>query len=316
MACFYPLDAWRTLQGGVTFRLSEGLSEFPLQLPCGRCTGCRAAKADEWALRCVHEAETHNHNSFITLTYEDKHLPYGGTLRKKDFQNFMKRLRKALKPKVRYMMSGEYGEDPHGILNPFTGEPQLGRPHFHAAIFGWHFPDREEYRYIANPGQDGYWTYTSEELTEIWGMGHCVIGDLNWQSARYVAGYMYKKINGKQSDDHYVKTDPNTGELVQVIPEYASMSLRPGIGYDWFHQHKNDFRKGFITVNGYKHRIPDYYMQLLSKADPASANTIRLEKLKHSDSHDPESQTDRLRVKEILKQRRQADHIARDNHDY
>lgn len=228
----------------------------------------------------------------------------------------MKRLRKAIKPKVRYMMSGEYGEDPNGVKNPFTGETQLGRPHFHAAIFGYHFPDRQEYRYISNPGQDGYWTYTSEELTEIWGMGHCVIGDLNWQSARYVAGYMYKKINGKQADEHYVKIDPETGVMTQVIPEYASMSLRPGIGHDWFHMNWKDFRKGYITANGYKHRIPEYYLQLLSKHDPSSVNTIRREKQALSDSHDPESQTDRLRIKEILKNRKMSEFTKRAQNDY
>ena len=153
-------------------------------------------------------------------------------------------------------------------------------------------------------------------LSQRSSMYHCIIGELTVQSARYVAGYMYKKINGKQKDEHYRKVDTETGEIHQVIPEYASMSLRPGIGHDWFHKYKNDFRKGYINCNGYKHRIPDYYMQLLSKSDPSSANTIRREQLTHSDSHNPETQTDRLRVKEILLKRKMLEHTIREKHDY
>lgn len=58
---------------------------------------------------------------FITLTYDDEHLPPGAELSKRDLQLFIKRLRKR-NPGIRYFAVGEYGS-------------QKGRPHYHAVIF-------------------------------------------------------------------------------------------------------------------------------------------------------------------------------------
>lgn len=103
-----------------------------IQLPCGQCIGCRLAHSRDWATRCVHEAHMHDHNCFITLTYSPENLPEGGTLVRKHFTDFMKRLRKALSVddiSIRFFGCGEYGS-------------KLERPHYHAIIFGYDFPDK------------------------------------------------------------------------------------------------------------------------------------------------------------------------------
>lgn len=111
MPCYKPLKAWRTSAGDIVFNEDSRRDlVHQLTLPCGRCIGCRLERSRQWAMRCMHEASTHTDNSFITLTYTDADLPPDGSLRKKDFQDFMKRLRKYTGPeKVRFYMCGEYG---------------------------------------------------------------------------------------------------------------------------------------------------------------------------------------------------------------
>ena len=73
--CYYPLTAWRSRHRGpsgklgVTFRLGDGYADMPLKLPCGQCVGCRLERSRQWAVRCVHEAQMHDRNCFITLRF-------------------------------------------------------------------------------------------------------------------------------------------------------------------------------------------------------------------------------------------------------
>ena len=61
-----------------------------LALPCGKCDGCILARRKMWALRCYCESLYHKRNCFITLTYDDEHLP--NKLDKAHFQKFIKGL--------------------------------------------------------------------------------------------------------------------------------------------------------------------------------------------------------------------------------
>ena len=96
-----------------------------LPLPCGKCLACRLNHAKEWAVRCMLESLYHDENYFVTLTYDDEHLPVDGKLHKKHYQDFLKRLR-ASSGCFRYFGCGEYGS-----LNK--------RPHYHFVLFGIHF---------------------------------------------------------------------------------------------------------------------------------------------------------------------------------
>ena len=101
--CYYPLTAYyseeinpKTGKRLITFDRHEVVRSNPeqLMLPCGKCIGCRLEYSRQWALRAVSEANLYDDNCFVTLTYDDDHIPPDGNLRKKDLQLFIKRLRK------------------------------------------------------------------------------------------------------------------------------------------------------------------------------------------------------------------------------
>ena len=115
MVCLSPLEAWYSKELNVTGKRSlvfdkrEALTGIPVKIPCGQCIGCRLQKSLDWAVRCVHEKSLHEESSFVTLTYDDEHLPANGSLVYRDFQLFMKRYRKITGSGVRFLMCGEYG---------------------------------------------------------------------------------------------------------------------------------------------------------------------------------------------------------------
>ena len=118
MACYSPIKAYRDSSGTLFFHSKVGTNI--IKLPCGQCVGCRLERSRVWAARCVHEAQMHESNCFITLTYMDNPV----SLDYRDFQLFMKRLRSKSGKRVRFFMCGEYGEN-------------NSRPHFHAILFGY-----------------------------------------------------------------------------------------------------------------------------------------------------------------------------------
>lgn len=269
MGCDFPLPAYRhasertsTGKRALTFNpvkaLDSSAQTGKIEVPCGQCMGCRLQRSQEWSSRMMHEASLHEFNSFITLTYDDDHVPRDYGLRLEHSQDFIKRLRaKAAYDheglRLRFYLCGEYG-------------PAGGRPHYHAAIFGYDFPDKV----IFSIAEDGRRTYTSKILTDTWGMGHCTTADLNAASASYIAQYVTKKITGERAADHYHRISPMTGLLHHVKPEYATMSTRPGIGFGWLQRfHKDVFPSGFIVVDGQKRPVPRFYKKKLPEAEQA-----------------------------------------------
>lgn len=293
MTCYYPLDGWRSKVPGVngkraiTFNPSEGYGDLPMQVPCGQCIGCRLEKSRQWALRCMHEASLHEDNCFLTLTYNDENLPANNSLNLRDFQLFMKRLRKAYGSNIRFFHCGEYGE-------------KNGRPHYHAIIFNFDFPDKVLYSV-----RDGNRLFTSVALDNLWRRGFCSIGTVTFESAAYVARYCLKKVVGKDSDKFYERIDPSTGEVVQVAKEYATMSRRPGIGQGWYEKFRGEtYRDDFVIRDGVKMRPPKAYDKYLESDDPVLHRKIvgarKRQAAKHADNNTPE----RLRVRETVQKRR------------
>ena len=190
----------------------------------------------------------HDDNCFITLTYDDDHLPWDKSLNKKHFQDFMKRLRfKERHKKLRYFHCGEYGD-------------QLKRPHYHALIFGHDFEDKTLWT-----ERDGIPTWTSEQLQNLWPFGFTTVGRLTFETAAYCARYTTKKRTGKEAQEHYW-TMLDTDMEIEIQPEYATMSLKPAIGNTWFSEYKDDcFPSDFITQDGKKFRVPKYYDTLIDE---------------------------------------------------
>lgn len=254
------MDCWPAAppRKGIVFsptRSYAGAKAF--SVPCGQCMSCRLARASEWAVRLTHEASLHAFNSFLTLTFSDEHLPSDRSVRVRDVQLFMKRLRKALGRQLRYFACGEYGD-------------RNLRPHYHLVLFGYDFPDKTLWRRTGS----GFLTYRSAELEKIWPWGHSEIGSVTTQSAGYVARYCTKKVNGDQAGDHYTRWHPVTGFPWQVCPEFVTMSRRPGIGSAWYDEFNEDaFPSDFVIIEGRKASVPRYYdKKLQARSDQARAD--------------------------------------------
>ncbi len=289
MPCYKPLRAWRSPAGGPVAFSPSRTHDKALQLPCGQCIGCRLEKSRQWATRCIHEASMHDDNSFITLTYDDECLPWDGSLNKDHFQKFMKRLRfQQRKKTVRYFHCGEYGE-------------ALRRPHYHALIFNHDFLDKEKWT-----ERDGIVTYTSENLAKLWPFGFSTVGQVTWETAAYCARYITKKQTGDSAQDHYwlpVATDLE----VQLQPEYATMSLKPGIGETWFTTYKDDcYPSDFITQKGKKLRIPKYYDTLLAKHNELDLQHLKDNRKQKANTWRHECTPKRLAAREKCAQARLA----------
>lgn len=283
MPCFRPLKGYRSStvnpsgKRSIVFNIREGFQDLPVTLPCGRCIGCRLERSRQWAIRCVHEASLYESNSFITLTYAPIHLPPSGTLIKKHFQDFMKRLRKSYSEKIRYFHCGEYGES-------------LGRPHYHACLFNLDFADK--YLWKQTPGGP---LYVSESLNEIWGKGFCVVGDVTFDSAAYVARYITKKITGEPAEAHY------NGKL----PEYTTMSRRPGIGRGWYEKFRVDTYPSDSVISRQREmKPPKFYDKLFEVDFPldfAKVKNNRMRTGKELELH-PDNSSARLAVRETVQE--------------
>lgn len=191
--------------------------------PCGDCLPCRYKRRRQWCARITLEALQHGDNAFVTLTYHSKNLrtPSGhyvavGTrsedlpgLHPKDLQDFIKRLRKAIAPlQIRFFGVGEYGDETE-------------RPHYHLALFGYPSCRYGMSRYSkANQNCCS----ACDLIAKEWGLGNTFVGTLDAASVKYIAGYTVKKMNAKSV------------KLEGRHPEFARMSLRPGVGYDGLHE--------------------------------------------------------------------------------
>lgn len=301
MSCFYPMQALRlnslTANGKnvIRFVSNETASKFSSQmgllsgLPCGQCVGCRLERSRQWAIRCVNEASLHDDNCFITLTFDPEYLfsrPDPMSLNKREFQLFMKRLRKRF-PKIRYYMCGEYGE-------------KTSRPHYHAILFGIDFPDK-----FLEKIEDGRRYYSSQLLRECWPHGNNIITDVNFDTCAYVARYIMKKHLGK---DAYVHYDgyliEDTGEIVgHRIPEYTTMSRRPGIGKAWLDKYLQDVYprdKIFLKGRGFS-KPPKYYDSLYEIINPSDYSRLKQERVDASLLNVAETTPDRLHARQAVK---------------
>lgn len=268
--CHSPL----TMPGSIV------LSEW-IQIPCGQCAECRLQRSRQWANRCMLELPYHNQSWFITLTYDDEHIPKSecitedgeyienGTLRKKDLSDFMKRLRRAYEyhtdneNKLRFFGCGEYGS-------------KTMRPHFHVIVFGLELPPGDLLFYKRNFRGDNY--YNSKLVSSCWKNGFSVLGDVSWESCAYVARYIMKKHLGKDSDFY---------ERYNIAPEFTLMSRRPGIAKQYYEDHKDElFNNDFVSVptnDGSKRIYPPQYFEKLFEMDfPELEIAERKEKRKES----------------------------------
>ena len=175
--------------------ISEDCITQYIDIPCRSCPECYNDMRRQWITRAVCESNYHDSMLFLTLTYNDDHIPKSEiidedtgellvhyTLRYRDFQLFMKRLRKQLDHNIRFMVCGEYGS-------------HTFRPHYHAIIFGLSFADFECVPEYYKRNSQGDILYIHKDLSEFWQFGYVVCSVANVATMGYVAGYVSKKVS-------------------------------------------------------------------------------------------------------------------------
>lgn len=293
MACYHPLRAVvigktkegknklkflgdnRGLHDDVICDRKYGPGAKIIDIPCGKCIGCRLEYARQWANRCMLEAKNSDHNYFITLTYDNDHVPVNIdydfdkhkkigevlTLRKSDLTKFFKDLRNhyslnyCFKKSFKYYACGEYGE--HTL-----------RPHYHICLFNCKYFDDMQLFY---KDKSGFNHYTSAKLEKLWNKGLCEICEFSWQTASYTARYVMKKHIGK---------DANYYKLMNIEPEFTIMSRRPGIAKDYYIANKDQvYKYDSILVsreNGsYSSKPPRYFDKLFDIDNPDDFKLIK-----------------------------------------
>lgn len=250
MPCYFPVTGRRG-PGGVVFGGRFYKDRPPITIPCGRCIGCRLERARQWAVRIEHEATLHEACSFVTLTYNDDHLPPDRSLCVRDVQLFFKRLRKRLAKDdvvIRYVCSGEYGE-------------QFSRPHYHAIIFGFDFRcDSWE----LEPSASGFPQWTNQLLLDAWRNGFATVSDVTFESAAYVASYTLEKVTGEKAEAHYGGRKPEF-----LLCSRGGRSGERGIAAEWFDRFKEVvWRDDAVVARGLKMRPPRSYDVLTKAARP------------------------------------------------
>lgn len=246
MGCYHPIRAFVNIKNHsaeckkiIRFKPQRDLENWrEITLPCGQCIGCRLEYSRQWALRIQKEATLYKDNYFLTITYDQEHLPWidtineetgelilGNPLIPKHFTKFMKDLREYWDyhykhQGIRFYGCGEYGE-------------KHERPHYHICLMNFPIPE-EELEFEKN-NELGDALYKCQLIEDIWGKGLIRIGALTWQSAAYVARYILKKQKGECSEEIY----RSKGQ----IPEFTRMSRKPGIGKGWYEENRDEIYK-------------------------------------------------------------------------
>lgn len=185
-------------------------------------------------------------------------------------------------------MCGEYGE-------------QLERPHFHACLFNFDFPDKV-YHARSQSGED---IFTSAMLQGLWSFGFSSCGAVTFQSAAYVARYVMKKVTGMGAAQHYQVVDLDTGELGARAPEFCHMSLKPGIGAAWLDRFQSDvYPHGKVVINGQEAVPPKYYDRRYKRLELEKFEALQFERELVGREHAVDNTVARLRVREQVLQAR------------
>lgn len=238
-------------------------------IPCGQCIGCRLDYSRKWADRMVMESSFHENSWFLTLTYDQDHLPRSNlildeqtgevvdspfhTLVKKDMQDFIKRLRKNTNQKIRYYLAGEYGDETY-------------RPHYHLILFGLKLDDLHFFKFsdLKNP------YYVSPMISKCWNKGNHFVASFCWETAAYTARYVVKKLKGGERRFY---------EDFGIEPPFVLMSRKPGLAKDFYDQNKDYIYRfdGFYLPGhpGVKMKPPRYFDKLFDLEEPDKLEEVK-----------------------------------------
>jgi len=228
-----------------------------IKLPCGKCPECQKDYYTQWATRGSRELARWETSLFITLTYNDNSLPPDNSLSKEDIQLFIKRVKKHFKSNklnpIRQTYCGEYGE-------------KTKRPHYHAILYNCDFSDKKKHYTTEADHQ----VFTSQTLTDLWGHGNAEFGYAQPGSIAYVYKYILKKKTRKEKEQPLIIE--RDGITYEVAHEFVESSRNPGIGA---HLRDSDsIKKGYLSVDGVRKKLPKYYLNHLKEKDPETYAAI------------------------------------------
>lgn len=200
---------------------------------CGRCAPCRNSKASIWATRIMLEALSYSDNAFITLTYDDEHLPKingNETVLPEHLNLFLKRLRyhyEGYQRKIyKELRLNEPFEEYQKLFRFYAVAEYggtFGRPHYHAILFNFPTCLRGRTRRDHGSGAADYANCCEVCLLvgRAWGKGIVEVGTVERGSAQYVCeNYVTKGL--RRNDDIRLRPGQH--------PEFSRMSRMPGIG--------------------------------------------------------------------------------------
>lgn len=221
------------------YELEKSGSNYRYQLiPCRHCWSCQLKYAAEWATRLTWESQRYEHKYYITLTYDEEHVPifssmlytdkdgktteyendgtWNGSLEPKDMNKFINTLRKHYERQgikdIKYFYCGEYG-----------GKTE--RPHYHMILFGAPLKIEQFYDFYEDPKHKKlHWK--SKELDKWWNKGMIDVAEVEWNSCAYVARYCMKKISNENDGRIYAEKGK--------YKEFIRMSRKPGIGMRYY----------------------------------------------------------------------------------
>lgn len=209
---------------------------YSVNVACGKCQPCLKRRVNQWAFRLIQEDRRSTSAYFITLTYDNEHVPLTArcnmTLRKKDLQDFFKRLRyyhekdgiylseikknnRIIRKAIKYYACGEYG----GLF---------GRPHYHGIIFNC-FPD---------------------SFSLAWTAGNIQFREADVPSIFYTLKYMDKR----ESDDFSYDDE--------IVKEFSIKSKGLGDNYittETLRHHGSDLDNNYVMSGDHKIALPKYY---------------------------------------------------------
>lgn len=223
----------------------DGRPHERILVDCGKCTACRANLTRMWTLRLRHEAELSESCIFITLTYDNEHLPPDG-VSKRDVQDFISDLRRIAGSGIRYYICSEYGEDPEST----------NRPHYHGLLFNapdylWTEPCSGATSVEKRRGKSGAISYVSTRYNDIWRRGYVSVGQYHVRRVGYLAHYYVDKGDSPMGQN----------------PNFALMSRRPGIGADYADAISDKLLSGspLLAHTGRPISTPRYYRTRLAR---------------------------------------------------
>lgn len=240
----------------ITLPTDDGIGQV---VPCGRCNACLLRSRTEWAFRLRQELKFSDYGYFITLTYDNEHLPiieavdeesgafiYVPTVVKRDLQLFFKRLRKRFPDVlIRYYAISEYGAE-------------RGRPHYHAILF-FRCPD------LVLDDEQVY-----QKVVDSWLLGQEVtVSPVTEGRILYITTYCY---------DHFINPPDN-----KCLPNFRLISRGrrdiKGLGYDYIAESGAYLRSG-LKFKIYDHgfvNLPRYFRDRIFSEDERREHASTLE---------------------------------------